>query len=134
MSSGTEVGQSFEAKPSGVHWSNGQTKGQIMNPGRRGLGKPKSGVWDPLGWPQTTTKVVVVRWDTDEQGRWLPCRCVPRVKRSTQKIHKNMKSMEITSSTDRLITQAISNPRTHYKNHENSGHFGEKLIMHFLTF
>ena len=34
--------------------------------------------------------------------------------------------MGIKSSTDRLTTQEISQPKTKYKNQENSSHFGKK--------
>ena len=40
------------ANPGGVHWVLGQTKGQQMFPGRRGLGEPNFMVWGPLWWPQ----------------------------------------------------------------------------------
>ena len=50
-------GQSFGTKLSGVHKSRGQILGQFTLPGRRGLGEPKGEVWDPLGKPQSITKV-----------------------------------------------------------------------------
>ena len=53
----------------GVHKCTGQTKGQSMNPGRRGFKGPRLGLWDPLWWSQSTTKVGGVTGYADAQGR-----------------------------------------------------------------
>ena len=53
-----------------------------------GLGEPKTLVWGPLWWPQTTTKVVVVTVVSDVQSRGLPCSPLLRVVGPTDKITK----------------------------------------------
>ena len=69
------------------------------------LKEPKLGPRGPLWWPQTTTKVVVSDGGLCSRGDYFPCRCVPRVLRSTKINHKNINTMEITSTVGRLNTQ-----------------------------
>ena len=106
------MGQNYKAKPSGVHWSYGQTKGQLLNPGRSGLGKSNIEVWDPLGWPQTISKDGWVAGGLNAQGKGLPCSCVQGAKRSLIKIYKNVTNMGMTSLADILNTQQVSNPKS----------------------
>ena len=49
------MGQTRWLKSGGVHWVLGQNYGQLLFPGRRGLGEPKLEVWDPLSWSENTT-------------------------------------------------------------------------------
>ena len=72
----------------GVHWVPGQTKGQSLIYGRRGLEKPNYGVWGPLRWSQNTTKVVVVSDWSAAQGKGLPCSSLPRLVKAWRKITK----------------------------------------------
>ena len=39
-----------------------------------GLKEPKCGLWVPLRWPESTTKVVVVVMVCSEQGSHFPCK------------------------------------------------------------
>ena len=58
----------------GVHRCTGQTKGQRMNPGRRGFKGPKYGLWDLLSSSESATKVVVMVVVVCAQGSFFPCR------------------------------------------------------------
>ena len=134
VGSETDLGQKWEAKQSGVHWSNGQTKGQLLNTGRRGVVRTQ--IWG-VGPTGVATNYHQRWWGegwSDAQGKWLPCSPLPGVKWSTNKIHKNVKTMENTSSTDRLNTQEISKLQTTHKNQINSCHFGKNLKQAFFDF
>ena len=89
------MGQTLGWIPGGVHLFLGQTKGQTLYPGRRGLLEAKMNHWGPMGWSTTATKVVVVRWSADAQGNGLPCNSVQGSVGPTYKFYKNLRKLPL---------------------------------------
>ena len=51
----------------------GTSLGAMDSHPRRECKEPNGGLWDPLWWSETTTKVVVVGGLSVQQGTALPC-------------------------------------------------------------
>ena len=90
-------------------------------------------MWDPLGWPQTTTKGGGFDVSADAQGRCLPCSSVQGAIWSTQKNHKNIKSAGINRSASRVHTKEFSHPKSQHKNPQNSCNLWKNLRRAKLT-